>query len=81
MAWFRGHPAPAKHDETQPQSAGVLAWSACYRADVPDLAALLFQADRLLALLVTGKAGAEAARELAGVLEALEAVARRSGMP
>lgn len=48
---------------------------------MPDLAALLFQADRLLALLVTGKADAEAARELAGVLEALEAAGKRSGMP
>ncbi len=40
-----------------------------------DLAALLYRADRLLALLTTGKAGAEAARELVQVLDELDALA------
>lgn len=43
----------------------------------PDLAALPFKAHRLLALLVTGKAGADAARELADVLQTLERLGKR----
>ncbi len=46
---------------------------------MPDLAAVLYRADRLLALILTGKAGADAARELVQVLEELDAIAATSG--
>lgn len=44
---------------------------------MPDLAALMFRADRLLAAILAGRAGSDAARELADVLEELERVAVR----
>lgn len=45
---------------------------------MPDLAALPSQADRLLAAILTGKAGADAARELAEALETLERLGKHS---
>jgi hypothetical protein len=48
---------------------------------VSDLAFLLHRADRLLAAILTGRVGADAARELAEVLAEIEAVARSVGPP
>lgn len=44
-------------------------------ATMPDLLALVAKADRLLAAMIEGRAGAEAAAELAAVLYRLEALA------